>query len=448
MRVLQSIALLLTFTVPMAAVAQGSEQKPNVVLIITDDMGWADLGSYGARDIKTPNIDRLAKQGVRFTQFYANGTTCSPTRAGLITGRYQQRYGVEEPLPAHRPTPPAPQVRGLTTTEYSLPRLLKRRGYATALIGKWHLGYQPEQSPGAHGFDQFFGLKSGYHDYYQHTDSRGELDLWENDARVNVAGYSTDLITDKAIAFIGAHTTGPFFIDVAYNAPHWPFQRPDTPTVAIGNARFLRPADSLTSTRADYVSMVERMDQGVGRILTALEQHGLTRNTIVIFTNDNGGEWLSDNRPLFNRKYSTWEGGIRVPAIVRWPGRIAAGQVTSQVGITMDLTASILAVTGTTVPAEAQLEGMNLFPILEGRSPVAERTLFWRAVLDNRSMRAVRQGNLKVVIDANHLFLYDILRDPGERTDLARFRTADARRLRLALERWEQQVDEEAARRR
>ena len=263
-----------------------------------------------------------------------------------------------------------------------------------------------------------------------------------------MTGYSTDLITDKAIAFIGAHTTGPFFMDVAYNAPHWPFQRPDTPTVAIGNARFLRPADSLTSTRADYVSMVERMDQGVGRILAALEQHGLTRNTIVIFTNDNGGEWLSDNRPLFNRKYSTWEGGIRVPAIVRWPGRIAAGQVTSQVGITMDLTASILAVTGTTVPAEAQLEGMNLFPRLEGRSPTAERTLFWRAVLDNRSMRAVRQGNLKVVIDANHLFLFDIPRDPGERTDLARSRTADARRLRLALERWEQQVDEEAARRR
>lgn len=436
---------------PPAASANGptrpSPARPNVVLIMTDDMGWADLGSYGARDIRTPNLDRLAKQGVRFTQFYANATTCSPTRAGLITGRYQQRYRVEEPLPAHSPAPSDPSVRGLNASPYSLPRLLKNNGYATALIGKWHLGYQPEQSPNAHGFDLFYGLKSGYHDYYRHTDSRGEPDLWENETRITAEGYSTDLITARAVAFIGEHAKDPFFLDVAFNAPHWPFQRPDSPSVAIGNARFLRPADSLTSTRADYVRMVERMDQGVGRILAALEQHGLSRNTIVIFTNDNGGEWLSDNRPLFNRKYSTWEGGIRVPAIVRWPGRIAAGQVTAQVGITMDLTASILAATGTRVPAEAQLEGMNLFPILERRAPLADRTLFWRAVLANRTMYAVRKGALKMVVDANHLFLYDIPRDPGERTDLARFRTADARRLRLALDAWQREVDAEAVRR-
>jgi arylsulfatase A-like enzyme len=215
----------------------------------------------------------------------------------------------------------------------------------------------------------------------------------------------------------------------------------------VGNERFLRPADSLTSSRADYVSMVERLDQGVGEILAALDRHGLARHTIVIFTNDNGGEWLSDNTPLFNRKWTTWEGGIRVPAIVRWPGRIRAGAVTPQVGITMDLTASILAAAGVTVPPDAQLDGVNLFPVLEGRQPVRERTLFWRSTPANRTMYAVRDGDYKVVIDANHLFLYDVRTDPGERHDLARDRTDVARALRLKLDAWEKDVDAEAARR-
>jgi arylsulfatase A-like enzyme len=217
--------------------------------------------------------------------------------------------------------------------------------------------------------------------------------------------------------------------------------------VAVGNARFLRPADSLTSTRADYVRMVERLDQGVGEILAALDRHGLARNTLVIFTNDNGGEWLSDNTPLFNRKWTTWEGGIRVPAIVRWPGRIRAGTVTPQVGITMDLTASVLAAAGVVVPDDAKLDGLNLLPVLEGRQPVQPRTLFWRSTPGNRTMYAVRQGDYKMVIDANHLLLFNVRTDPGERNDLARERTDVARALRLELNAWEKDVDAEAARR-
>lgn len=409
-------------------------------------MGYADLGVYGAKDIRTPNIDRLAREGVRFTDFYANATTCSPTRAGLITGRYQQRYGVEQPLSADGATPDAGE-RGLEASPFSLPRLLKATGYATALVGKWHLGYAATQSPLAHGFDYFFGLKSGYHDYWHHNDSRGTPDLWENDARVELEGYSTNLIADRAIAFIDQHAKTPFFIDVAFNAPHWPFQRPDTPSKAVGNARFLKPADSLASSRADYVSMVEALDTQVGRVLASLEQHGLTRNTIVIFTNDNGGEWLSDNTPLFNRKWTTWEGGIRVPAIVRWPGHIRAGSVTPQVGITMDLTASVLAVTGATIPAEAKLDGLNLFPVLEASAPVTSRTLFWRSTQARRDMRAVRDGDQKIVIEGNHTFLFDVRRDPGERNDLARLQPKVVRALKLKLDAWERDVDAEAARR-
>lgn len=441
-RIVLAAAMALTAAAPIEA----QSPKPNVVLIITDDMGYADLGVYGAKDIRTPNIDRLAKEGVRFTDFYANATTCSPTRAGLISGRYQQRYGVEQPLSADGATPDAGE-HGLEASPYSLPRLLRNGGYATALVGKWHLGYTATQSPLAHGFDYFFGLKSGYHDYWHHNDSRGAPDLWENDARVDITGYSTDLIANRAIAFIDQHKAQPFFIDVAFNAPHWPFQRPDTPSKAVGNARFLKPADSLTSTRADYVSMVESLDANVGRVLTALERAGVARNTIVIFTNDNGGEWLSDNTPLFNRKWTTWEGGIRVPAIVRWPGRIRAGTTTSQVAMTMDLTASVLAASGATVPAEARLDGMNIFPILSGTQPVVSRTLFWRSVQPARNMRAVRDGDNKIVIDGNHLFLYDVRRDPGERNDMARLKPELARAMKLKLDAWERDVDAESAKR-
>ncbi|WP_158514693.1 sulfatase family protein [Gemmatimonas phototrophica] len=441
-------ALLALFSAKAVAqpVQRPGPDRPNVVLIITDDMGYADLGSYGARDIRTPNLDRLAREGVRFTDFYANASTCTPTRAGLISGRYQQRYLLEAPLGANGAASSA--GRGLEASPYSLPRLLKSRGYATALFGKWHLGYTATQSPNAHGFDTFFGLKSGYHDYWRHNDSRGQPDLWENDTPVTVYGYTTDLITARTVKFIEAHAAEPFFIDVAYNAPHWPFQRPETPSVAANNARFVKPADSLTSSRADYVAMVERVDRGVGEILAALEQQGLTRNTLVIFTNDNGGEWLSDNTPLFNRKWTTWEGGIRVPAMARWPGRIPPKQVTPQVGITMDLTATILAAAGVVVPAEAKLDGVNLLPLMEGRTPAMERTLFWRAAVGAGIMRAARDGEHKIVVDGDHLFLYNVRRDPGERTDLARSRPDLARALRLKLESWEAQVNAEAATRR
>lgn len=424
------------------AVRAGTSSRPNVVLIMTDDMGYADIGPYGATDIRTPNLDRLAREGTTFTAFYANGVLCTPTRAGLITGRYQQRYGVEEPLG----NPTAGERRGLVARGTSLPQLLKAHGYATALVGKWHLGYDAAMSPNAHGFDWFWGLKSGYHDYYRHTDGAGKPDLFENATPISADGYSTDLIADKAVAFIEQHAATPFFIDVAFNAPHWPFQRPDAPGVARSNARFLIPSDSAPGTRADYVAMVERMDRGVGDVLRALDRLGLARRTIVIFTNDNGGEWLSDNGPLFNRKYTVWEGGIRVPAIVRWPGRVPAGARTPQVGITMDLTASVLAATGAPVPDSTRLDGIDLFPVLEGRRAPVPRSLFWRATFEGRTQRAVRDGPWKYVRDANHDFVFDVDRDPGERRDLTRRHPEVARRLRAKLLEWEQMVDTDARR--
>jgi arylsulfatase A-like enzyme len=439
--------LVLLFSLSLAAMpapAPGqaaNAQRPNVVLIMTDDVGYGDLGSYGAPDVRTPNIDRLAREGVRLTDFYANGATCTPTRTGLISGRYQQRFGLEAPLGSGGASD---QERGLPATGRSLPQLLKYNGYATALIGKWHLGWKTEFSPGVHGFDYFFGFKGGFIDYYRHSFGDGRPALFEQDQPVVVDGYMTDLITQRSVRFIEQNRQRPFFLDVAYNAAHWPYQPPDKPSAARDNGRHLSPFDDSTSTRGDYVAMLERADQGVGRILRALDSLGLSRNTIVIFTNDNGGEWLSRNAPLFHHKGTVWEGGIRVPAIIRWPGRIPAGKVSGQVGITMDLTMSILAATGTVIPSGPQLEGINLFPVLEGRTREIERTLFWR-VLGPRGQQAVRSGDWKLLLDGRAM-LFNVRKDMGERDNLIGRHPDVAKRLRSLLTTWQADVDAEAKR--
>lgn len=419
--------------------------RPNVVLVMTDDAGYGDFGSYGAPDVRTPNIDRLAREGVRLTDFYANGATCTPTRAALMSGRYQQRVELEAPLGV---LGKADWERGLTSTGRSLPRLLRNGGYATALVGKWHLGWKEEFSPTTHGFDYFFGFKSGFTDYYQHTagaDSPQKADLFENRNPVDVPGYMTDLITERSVRFIEQNANRPFFIDVSYNAPHWPYQRPDSPSTARDNGRHLGPFDDPTNTRADYVAMLERMDDGVGRIVTTLDKLGLRENTIVIFTNDNGGEWLSRGAPLSHHKGTVWEGGIRVPAIFRWPGRIPAGGVSRQVGITMDLTATILAVTGTPVPEETALEGISLMSVLQGRAPAIERTLFWR-VMGAHPQQAVRSGDWKLLLDGGRAMLFDIRKDIAERDNLIAQRSDVARRLRALLTAWEDGVNADAKR--
>ncbi len=437
----RAVVFIALLAVCAASAAAQVPPKLNVVLIVTDDVGYGDIGSYGARDVKTPNIDSLARDGVRLTDFYA-APQCTPTRAALISGRYQQRFRLETAMGG--PKTPAGQT-GLPATGYSLPQLLKNNGYATGLIGKWHLGYRPEFSPNAHGFDYFFGFKSGYIDYYQHTNGDGDSDLFENTTPVQVDGYMTDLITERSVKFIDEHAGGAFFLEVTYNAAHWPFQVPDHPSVAADHARFVQPEESSTATRQDYVAMLERADQGIGRILQTLRRRGLERNTLVIYMQDNGGEWLSRNAPLFNRKGTVWEGGVRVPAIFKWPGRLPAGRVSNQVGIVQDVTASILAAAGTSVPPQARPDGINLIPILEGRSGVTERTLFFRFTVGTTKQVAVRQGPWKLLVDGAKRYVFDLSKDIGERDDLARQRQDLARRLRPLIAAWEADVDAEAS---
>jgi arylsulfatase A-like enzyme len=439
-----SIAILVvSAALPALGQERSVSDQPNIVLIVTDDIGYGDFGAYGAPDVRTPNIDRLARQGARLTDFYA-APQCTPTRAALITGRYQQRVALERALSTVGPS----LEEGLPATGRSLPQLLKNSGYATGLIGKWHLGFKPEFGPNAHGFDYFYGFLSGYVDFYQHTRGLdGAADLYENTTPIREDGYMTDLITAHAARFIAQHASEPFFLEVTYNAAHWPFQRPDHPTMAARHSAFQGPADSVPATRKDYVAMIERADQGVGVITRMLDSVGLTRRTLVIFTNDNGGEWLSRNAPLFHRKDTLWEGGIRVPAIFRWPGRIPAGQTSAQVGITMDLTATILAATGATVPPDARLDGLDLLPILERRRREVERTLFWRIDTPGRQQRAVRQGPWKLLVDGDDLLLFNLRNDIGERDDLAARRPDLVGKLLPLLTAWEADVDAEAKRR-
>ena len=435
--------LLLAAAAALRADAQRRDDRPNVVVIIMDDLGYGDIGSYGAPDAKTPNLDRLAREGVRFTDAYANASNCSPTRAGFISGQYQQRWGIEWPLGA------APTDTGLflPPTGRTLPALLKRNGYATGLVGKWHLGFKPEMGPNAHGFDEFFGFMSGALDYYAHRRGSGTPDLYENTTPVEVKGYLTDTITGRAVRFVDAHASSPFFLEVAYNAVHWPFQVPGMPDDTRHHAAAGREgdlslydgaADSAAATRAEYVHMLERADRGVGEILAALARHGLTRNTLVVFTSDNGGEWLSRNAPLSQRKSTLWEGGIRVPLIMRWPARLPANRATHQVAITMDLTATILGATGTTVPAELKLDGMDLMPLLRRAQPV-DRQLFWRRLRPSEQL-ATRSGRWKLLREGANFYLFDVARDPAERSDLTAKHPEIVARLAKAIAAWERDV--------
>lgn len=432
-------AIVLGASAPAAPLAAQAVGRPNVVLVVMDDMGYGDLGSYGAPDTRTPNIDRLAREGVRLTDAYANGAVCTPTRAALISGRYQQRVGLETVLTGS----PRDLDLGLPATGTSLPALLRTNGYATGLIGKWHLGWKPEFRPAAHGFDEFYGFLSGAHDYYTGS-SDGPPDLYENDTPVEPNGYLTDEITRRAVGFVTRHAGGPFFLEVAYNAVHWPFEPPDRPPSEAERRapRPLRrmPDDSMPGTRDDYVRMLERADSGVGEILAALQRLGLSRNTLVIFTNDNGGEWLSRNAPLFHRKATLWEGGIRVPLILRWPGVLPAARTSPQVAMTMDLTASILAATGTRPPDSYHPDGVDLLPVLRGQSPPLERNLFWRVAQPLRNQRAVRSGHWKLLVDAGQYLLFDLAQDPGERADLAGRHPEIVVRLKRLLASWEQDV--------
>jgi arylsulfatase A-like enzyme len=407
------------------------------VFIMADDLGYADLSSYGRTDYETPQLDALAAQSTRFTDAYAIAPLCTPTRVGLMTGRYpaQNRTGLHEPLTGRW----YDFDDGLATDPPTLSMLLQRAGYNTGLFGKWHLGWRPEHQPAAHGFDVSFGPLSGAIDYISHEAENPLLghDLYLDGQEVQRAGYITDHFTEEALAFLrGARE--PFFLSMQYTAPHWPWQ-------AEGAEPTSHEVDweSQGGSPEIYAEMVAALDDGVGRILALLDEFGYSDHTLVIFTSDNGGETWSDMGPFRGKKYLLWEGGIRVPAFVRWPGVVPSGQTTGQVASTLDWTATMLA--AARVPLPEGLEGIDLLPHLRGDAVERERTLFWRAY-QRRRHQAVRAGDWKYLKieplgehdrDVAGEYLFDLASDPGEQMNLKDERSDVLQQMRRLYAGWE-----------
>ena len=418
-----AVGLLLFSLIDIATAAQPAT-KSNVVLIISDYMGYQDIEPYGATDIRTPGLNRLAAEGVRMTDFYAAAPVCGPSRAALFTGQYPARIGFELNIRS--------ESDGLSASIPTLPSLLKGAGYQTALFGKWHLGYAPDFTPNAHGFDEFLGHHQWTVGYYDHKTEQGEPGLYENDHVVERDGYLTDVLTDEAVDFIGRNDDKPFFLTLAYNAALPPYQPPGLP-----ESRWGEGWDVNSATRADYVKMVERMDKGIDEVLDALDQHNLADNTLVIYMYDHGGRHLVNSSPLFHGFANLWEGGIRIPVIMRLPGVIPANESSRIPSIAMDLTATILSVAGLEEESNS-LDGTNRIPFLQGEQTSSSRQLYWRADHYNfGKQRAIREGRWKYIEHDSTQFLFDLDADAGERTNQFYSHIDVANRLRTDLNGWE-----------
>ena len=409
------------------------EARPNIIFILADDLGWGDLSCYGRPDYRTPNIDLLATQGTKFTDAYSASAICTPSRCAYITGRYPARFriGLEEPLIATN------SKVGLEPNQQSIAALLKQSGYDTALIGKWHLGFRPEWGPNAHGFEEFFGILAGAGDYFLHKNGLGQPDLYENLTPVDRNGYLTDLLTERAVNYVKKTRSAPFFLSLQYTAPHWPWQGPNSSEPI----RFTDKVPEPTTMAAGgslklYAQMMKSLDDGVGRVMQSLRAAGIDRKTLVIFTSDNGGERFSYLWPFSGQKGDLLEGGIRVPALVRWPSVVPANRVTQQMAITMDWTTTILAAANADISARHSFDGIDLLPVIKGTSPVLDRTFFWRIYAQD----AVREGKWKYVRDGEVRKLFDLSLDQREQADFSNKQPEVLQRLMSEFDKWNDQM--------
>ncbi len=436
---------------PFVSRGRGRPDRPNLIFILADDLGWADLGCYGSTAIATPHLDRLAAEGIRFTDAYAASSWCSPTRIGLYTGRSPGRLaaGLAEPLRSRDET------SGIPTDHPTLPSLLVEAGYDTAMFGKWHCGWLPWFSPLRIGFQTFFGNLDGAMDYFEHIDTLGDPDLWEGETPVEMTGYYTDLISERAAQWISAERDRPFYLQLNYTAPHWPWEgrgdaevgaaiRRDFETGELASPLLHWDAGSL----AKYGELVEAMDDGIGVVLDAVAAAGLTDDTMIVFCSDNGGERWSKNWPFVGEKGDLTEGGIRVPLLLRWPAAVSALQVSDAPNITMDWTATMLDAAGAGPHPDYPLDGVSLLPWLVDGVDYPEHDLAWRVA----SQGALRRGRFKYLRDGRgrarlgnwplrpeqrqgfYDLLYDLSVDGREMANVARHHPDVLAELRAAWE--------------
>ena len=407
---------------PVPGTCAETARKPNVVVILSDDHGYAEISSQGCKDVKTPHIDSLGTNGIRFTSGYTSCPVCSPTRAGLMTGRYQQRFGHD-----HNPGKALDERNwGLPLNQKTIAQRLKEQGYVTGIIGKWHLGERPEYQPLKRGFDEYFGFLGGMHTYLR--PGIGFNRLQRNGVFVEQEmEYLTDALGREAVSFIDRHKEKPFFLYLAFNAVHSPMEPPP------GSVK--KAADNEKGKRRKFAAMLKSMDDNIGKVLTKIRDAGLEKDTLIFFMGDNGGPTpgnTSSNLPFKGYKGQVHEGGIRVPFLAQWKGHFPAGKVDDRPVLSLDITATALAAAGGTVPAE--MDGVNLIPFLEGKdSGTPHKSLFWRYGKDS----AVRNGNWKLSVrEGVGSRLYDLSKDPGEKKDLSGEQPERVKELKAEWDRW------------
>ena len=408
----------------LAASCSLASARPNILVIVGDDMGYGDIGVHGCKDIPTPHLDSLAKNGVRCTSGYVSGPYCSPTRAGLMTGRYQQRFGHEfNPGP-----PPEGAEIGLPLTETTFADRMKAAGYTTGMVGKWHLGSERKFHPLSRGFQEYFGFLGGAHPYFLANGDQPNNPVLRGFESANEKEYLTEAFAREAMAFIDKHAKEPWFLYLTFNAVHTPMHATDKYL-----ARFKDVPDE---QRRIYCAMMSAMDDAIGQVLKKLDENKLTENTLIFFVSDNGGPPVnkSSNGPLRGNKAQTWEGGIRVPYLVQWKGTLPAGKTYDQPVIQLDIQPTALAAAGIE-PKDAKFDGVNLLPHLKGQagSPPHE-TLYWRF----GDQMAIRHGNYKLVHGrgAEQRMLFDLAADIGERNDLTTAKPDVVKDLTVRYDAW------------
>ena len=404
-------------------------RKPNIILILADDMGYGDAGCYGGKHLQTPAIDTLADRGLRFTDFHSNAPVCSPTRAALLTGCYQQRCGIEGVISAknHR-------KKGLSLENVTFADLLKTADYRTAVFGKWHLGYEPRFNPRYQGFDEFVGFVSGNIDYHSHIDQAGVEDWWQDVELIPEEGYSTDLVTSHGLSFIQRHKDKPFCLYLAHECPHYPYQGPNDPA-----DRTVGKPEPILGRRKDrtaaYKEMMESMDTSIDRIVRKINSLDLEKETFIFFCSDNGPTGPGSSGPLKGKKGSLWEGGHRVPGIAYWPSKIRPGTVTNETALTMDLLPTLASLAGLSPPTTLKLDGVDLLPLMVGEKPLSERSLFWRFKNDC----AIRKGPWKL-INGESQSLFHLDDDIGETTNIIRKEQERGKSLEQELMNWSRKI--------
>ncbi|QBG46739.1 sulfatase [Verrucomicrobia bacterium S94] len=417
----------------LSAVCMQSQavERPNIVVIVADDLGYGDIGCYGSESIKTPHIDALAAEGLRFTDFHSNGAVCSPTRASLMTGRYPQRTGVIGVITAHKH-----RHVGLALEETTIAEVVKSAGYTTAMFGKWHLGYQPKYNPVHQGFDEYIGFVAGNVDFHAHLDQIGEEDWWKQDQLCPEEGYTTDLITRHGVEFIKRNKDKPFLLFLTHEAPHYPYQGRNDPVQYLPGKGLV---GSPKGTPEIYKEMIEVMDEGIGRIVQTLKDSGLSEKTLVFFCSDNGPAGLGSAGGLRGKKSHVWEGGHRVPGIAYWPGVIEAGRISDETVMGADLFPTIAELANAPLPKDVVLDGINLLPHITEGTALSSRPLFWA----NWRGMAVRQGRYKLVTQPKNFAdpeLYDLKNDPAEKVNIAAEHPEKVEELLQCLKSWHHEV--------